>query len=122
MSRTEWTIYVCPGCRKTTLPPGRIRWRCAECDTYFATSDERPEERHKSPQWWARNERNYASPGQAVRVCEVRRAPATATHGRLLLWLELVEEAPKTLTEDPTPYRQQYELMVTFEHPRPEAA
>lgn len=82
MSRTEWTIYVCPGCRKTTLPPGCIRWRCSECDTYFATSDERPEKRHKSPQWWARNERNYASPGQAVRVCEVRRAPATATHGR----------------------------------------
>lgn len=47
---------------------------------------------------------------------------------RLLLWLELVEEAPKTLRElaafieDPTPYREQYELMVTFEHPRPEAA
>lgn len=47
---------------------------------------------------------------------------------RLLLWLELTEEAPKTLRElaafieDPTPYREQYELMVTFEHPRPEAA
>jgi hypothetical protein len=47
---------------------------------------------------------------------------------RLLLWLELIEEAPKTLRElaafieDPTPYREQYELMVVFEHPRPEAA
>lgn len=47
---------------------------------------------------------------------------------RLLLWLELVEEAPKTISdlakfiEDPTPYREQYEVMVTFEHPRPEAA
>lgn len=47
---------------------------------------------------------------------------------RLLLWLELVEEAPKTLRElaafieDPTPYREQYELMCVFEHARPEAA
>lgn len=47
---------------------------------------------------------------------------------RLLLFLGMLEEPPKTLKElaafieDPTPWTEQYELMVTFEHPRPEAA
>jgi hypothetical protein len=47
---------------------------------------------------------------------------------RLFLWLAKLDEAPTTartiaaFIEDPTPYREQYELMCVFEHPRPEAA
>lgn len=79
--KQEWTIYVCPGCGETTLPPACIRWRCSECDTFFATSDERPEKRHESPEWWKRHERNYAQPGRPVQVCETPKAPASARHG-----------------------------------------
>lgn len=47
---------------------------------------------------------------------------------RLFLRLAQLGEAPRTakdiaaFIEDPTPWTEQYELMVTFEHPRPEAA
>lgn len=44
---------------------------------------------------------------------------------RLLLWLDLMGESPRTVRaiaefiRDPTPWRRQYSEMAIFEHPRP---
>lgn len=70
-----FTVYVCPDCAQTTLPPGAFRWRCSKCGCFYATTDERPDERERTPEWWARYSWQYAQPGRPVTMAPVAGFP-----------------------------------------------
>lgn len=67
-SQKQWTLCICPSCESGQLPLGAFRGLCSECKAYFSVYEERPEDRDKTPEWWARNEFKYPKPGKIIKV------------------------------------------------------
>jgi len=64
----SWKILVCPDCGIDTLPPGAFRTRCSKCNCFFATQDERPEDRVEDGWWWQHYGHQYARAGKTIEV------------------------------------------------------